>query len=1187
MFLKSVELQGFKSFAQKQVFEFNKGITAIVGPNGSGKSNVADAVRWVLGEQSAKQLRSSRMEDVIFSGTDNRKPLGFAYVAITFDNSDHALNIEYDTVTVSRRVYRSGESEYRMNGNSCRLRDIQELFMDTGIGKEGYSIISQGRIDRILSGKPEDRRELFDEAAGIVKFKKRKALTEKNLEEERANLTRITDIIHELELTLGPLKKQSETAKKFLSLRDELKKYDANIYLMSFGKLKADAEKVEERLAIVNADIEERKAALEGIKDSYEEISALIDRYSEEIESIQAEDHEASLSLEKIAGRKQLSLAKRDSYSQDIARLDSEIASSSGGLEEKRALIEASEKEAEILSARCAELEKEIARISEGLAETRDNIARIRVEIDENSQTVITCLNEETVLSGRAKELEVLREQYEKQKEELLEKVEELRSSQDSSSELLMDLKSKASKTTVALTKAKSEVIRLSTAADRISRDIADSWDLYNDNEKKLHEARAQYSALKSIAERYEGYQSSVRSVMEKKSEYPGIIGVVADIIHVGKKYETAIETALGGSISNIVTENEKTAKALIEYLKSGRLGRAVFLPVSAVKSERFEFPDEILSARGVIGPAVSLVTCSKKYEGIVNYLLGKVLVADNMDHALALSRSHDYSLRIVTLEGESLKPGGSISGGAYRKNSFLLSRGRRLEELTAEIDKYMGRDKELSERIENLQEEKSTNRSNYEEKQKALSELTIQDNNLRMELKQAEESKSASEDAIYNFNADIEKTETKLSEIDSNQQALESDTAENAVKKATAEESVKTLGQDLGRLLEEEKSGSDRYGKISIDLAQEEQKLGFERQTLERLKGEEDSAESALGSKQDDLAKAREGISEAETELTALAQEELALNASREDIKQRLEDTMQQKASYTEQNRSFFERRESLSDDLANLDKEQFRLSSQKEKIEENRTALSNYMWEEYELTFRLAQPFADEELQGSSLTKLRKTADDLKKEIRNLGDVNVHAVEEYKERSDRYELLKSQHDDVVETEKKLVGIIRDLDRCMEQQFEEKFSSIQEQFSKTFSRLFGGGKGTLILSDPDDLLNTGVIINVQPPGKRLQNMMQLSGGEKALTAIALLFAILALNPSPFCLLDEIEAALDDANVKRFAEYLRDFTDETQFIVITHRRGTMNEADVLYGITMQEKGISTLVSVNLIEDKLS
>ena len=1186
MFLKSIEVQGFKSFANKMVFEFHKGITGIVGPNGSGKSNVADAVRWVLGEQSAKQLRGSKMEDVIFSGTESRKPLGFAYVAITLDNSDHQLAVEYDTVTVSRRVYRSGESEYKINGHNCRLKDVQELFFDTGIGKEGYSIIGQGQIDKILSGKPEERRELFDEAAGIVKYKRRKALTEKNLAEEQQNLSRVRDILYELEKQVGPLAKQSETARIYLKHRDTLKQYDANMYLMSFYQLKKDSADIDDKIDIVSAQLKDSQENFEKIKSAYAEMEALMEQYDQKIAEDQEVCNQQALEKQRLEGTRNVFVSKLEGIAGKEEQFDMLIEDAQKSLGEKQQLLEDNKKELETLEEELKHLEQHKNSSEEELHAMSGMVTSLRERIDSQNSDIIEFLNETANIKGRMQRYETMQEQTQIRQSELDQKLIALQSEESSEGELVEAFTKEAQGVAIELERIQAEQAACKKRAAKISDDLMKCRDAFNAAEKSFHEESARYQTLKNITERYDGYGVSIRKIMERKNDYKGIIGVVADIIHVSKEYEIAIETALGGSISNIVTDDEQTAKNMIRFLKTNRFGRATFLPLTSIRGRRADNADRICSEAGVIGLASDLIKVERQFDNLADYLLGRVFIVDHIDNALALAKKYRYSLRIVTLEGESLNPGGSLSGGAYKNTGNLLGRHREMEELQKHVESLRKEGASLKQQINQLQSDKESNKAAIEKNIAEESKLTLHQNTVRLRLKQVDESRGEHAKSIQDISRETAQIKAQQEQIRQFKQQLAQQLTELETKKKNAEALTASLTAKLEEISEQERNFNNQTADMRIHYANQVQKKAFIRKSIEQNRSEGQHLQQKLADYHEQKAafgkektEIREQIEKTDTQIAAVMEK---MTESQSILQQKTDERSQ----YAVEHKSFFAKREELSETISRLDREQFRLGSQKEKLEENRSQLSSYMWEEYGLTYQTARELSDDELQTLPLSKLKKMASDIKGEIKALGNVNVNAIEEYKAVAERYETMKTQHDDMVEAEGKLASIIEDLNISMQKQFQEKFMQIRKEFDRIFKLLFGGGKGTLELADPENLLETGVIITAQPPGKKLQNMMQLSGGEKALTAIALLFAIQSLKPSPFCLLDEIEAALDDANVKRFAEYLHNLTKDTQFIVITHRRGTMNTADVLYGITMQEKGVSTLVSVNLIENEL-
>lgn len=1184
MHLKSIEVHGFKSFANKIILEFHDGITGIVGPNGSGKSNVADAVRWVLGEQSAKQLRGARMEDVIFSGTQARKPLGYAFVAITLDNSDHKLAIEYDEVTIARRVYRSGESEYLINGASCRLKDVQELFMDTGIGKEGYSIIGQGQIDKILSGKPEDRRELFDEAAGIVKFKRRKYAAEKNLEEERLNLSRITDILKEIEKQLAPLEKQSAVAKVYLKLKEELKGLEVAQFLKEYEKLRSSKEQVEEKLNIATADYEHAKEEYENTKEEYLRLEKELEESDRSIEADRSAYNELMLNKEKAEGEIKVLKEQISSLIQNDKYYQGRLSSSEQDIAQKKAEEQGYLNEKTGIDQKISDMDDLLSRALVEADRIKENIRKYSREIEDCNNGIFEYLNINSGIKSSMQRYETMLEQNTLRKAELNQRILKNKSEECSYDEAIERSRSE-------LKSISAEIILHTEESNTIERAIADTQAVidqltleHTDVQGHYLSEKSRLESLMNLTERYEGYGNSIKKVMEQKGRIPGIIGVVADIIKTGKKYETAIETALGGSIQNIVTEDEASAKELINYLKQNKFGRATFLPLTNMSAGSGLHNDKVLKEQGVLGIAADLVEADPKYHALIDYLLGKIIVVDHIDHATAIAKKYQYSLRIVTIEGELLTPGGSISGGAYKNASNLLGRRREVEELEKQVASLEAATKDLIKRKEAEKENKAGLRQKLEDIKVVLQEKFLQQNTAKMNLDR-EMTRKAEAQAVFNeYTKELAEIEIQAKELNESLSKLKVNLNENLDKNKEKEASIEQITKKLEEERETERLANEKAAALKLELSSLEQTNQFLLENVKRVKRDIEKLYEEEAALRSDIEKATKIVEDKKLTInqseTQIEEFKKALNTLDEKIKLQIKD----REEITAIHKNFFMKRDELSRLMNDLDKECFRLSSQKDKLLEQSDLQMSYMWEEYELTYTTACEYpVDPEL---SLTQAKKSIQEIKGKIKELGDVNVNAIEDYKNLSERFTFLSGQSEDLIRSEAALLQIIQELDAEMRRQFEEKFAAINEQFDIVFKELFGGGKADLELTEGEDILEAGIRINAQPPGKKLQNMMQLSGGEKALTAISLLFAIQNLKPSPFCLLDEIEAALDDSNVKRFAKYLNKLSKDTQFIIITHRRGTMAAADILYGITMQEKGVSTLVSVSLIENEL-
>ncbi|MDO5416013.1 MAG: chromosome segregation protein SMC [Lachnospiraceae bacterium] len=1184
MYLKSIEIQGFKSFANKIVFEFHNGITGIVGPNGSGKSNVADAVRWVLGEQRVKQLRGGSMQDVIFAGTEMRKPQGFAYVAITLDNADHQLAIDYDQVTVSRRLYRSGESEYMINGSACRLKDVNELFYDTGIGKEGYSIIGQGQIDKILSGKPEERRELFDEAAGIVKFKRRKNIAQKKLEDEKQNLVRVTDILSELEKQVGPLGRQAEAAKRYLQLKEELKSYDANAFLMESAAIGSQLKELEGRENIVSGDLENARAESEKIKADYDRLDEAIRALEEKLTESRALLGRTNMEKGHLEGQINVLNEQINTEKMNAEHLKNRMDAIQGEIGEKEQQIQTYQGERKELSGKVdAVLDRQKdAEIT--LMDADVSIQELEQQIEEAKGTIIDTLNERAAVTAKQQRYEAMLEQVNVRRSEVSQKLLKIKSDESVQEEQLKSEEAKLSELEDALREQlirQEELEEAGLHADsevrRLSRNL-------NEKQREYQTSYTRLDSLKNIAERYEGYGSSIRRVMDVKDRVHGIHGVVADLITTEKRYETAIETALGGSIQNIVTDSEQTAKQLIEYLKKNKFGRATFLPLTSVGNKGGFAQEKALHEPGVLGLASQLIHTQPQYEGLMKYLLGRVVVADHIDHAIALARKYQYSLRIVTLDGELLSAGGSMTGGAFKNSSNLLGRKREIEELENACEKTMKAAESIQQELKEAEQALSAAREELEQVKTEKQALYLKQNTIQVNISQLENRKSEIQESSVDLVREHGQLEAQIKEIRSSRDGLSSDVKALEGRNQQVSRDI----EDMQSRLEERKRSREAFSQnlsaIQLETANYQQKFDFIQENIRRVHEEIRKLREELTGLEQGSGSSGQVIQGKLEEIRQMQEAIRQAEARMQELSGQIETESGRKEEMSREQKSSFTRREEVAERISALDKDMFRLQNQKEKLDEKLEHQVNYMWSEYELTYSSAEKFRNPEL--NSLPEMKKQIDSLKAQIKGLGNVNVNAIEDYKEVSERYEFLKSQHEDLVQAEAVLLQIIEELDTGMRRQFTEQFARIRVEFDKVFKELFGGGRGTLELLEDADILEAGIQIISQPPGKKLQNMMQLSGGEKALTAIALLFAIQNLKPSPFCLLDEIEAALDDSNVDRFAGYLHKLTRSTQFIVITHRRGTMVASDRLYGITMQEKGVSALVSVNLIEADL-
>ncbi len=1184
MYLKSIEVQGFKSFANKIRFEFHNGITGIVGPNGSGKSNVADAVRWVLGEQRIKQLRGASMQDVIFSGTELRKPLGYAYVAITLDNSDRQLAIDYDEVTVARKLYRSGESEYLMNGNVCRLKDVNELFYDTGIGKEGYSIIGQGQIDRILSGKPEERRELFDEAAGIVKFKKRKAAAVKQLEDEKQNLTRVTDILSELEKQVGPLEKQSEKAHEYLKKKEELKRLDVNHFLLDSERKSGVLKETREKLRIVNDDLESHKSELEGIRVEYDSITEELSALESRLDEARNELSDAGSARTRLEGQIAVFEEQIKSSRSGIEHFTKRIDELNNSLEDKKkekAEIDNDKNSVDdVLKAAEEKRDKERA----ALKEIQDKIESLNQAIESDKNGIIDMLNERANVRSSKERYDTMLEQSQVRRAELNSRFLQARTDEEEQQNIIENLRKEFEEINKRIKDIDYEREKKEERAGEIHNELGELDGKLQAAQVQYHQDKTKLESISNLTERYEGYSGSIRHVMEKKAEDKAIIGVVADIIRVDKKYETAIETALGGNIQNIVTRDEACAKRMIRFLKENRFGRATFLPLTSIEHpQKFKTP-EVLNERGVIGMADEIVDTDPEYINVAKSMLGRIVVIDNMDNALAIARKYDYGIRMVTVDGELLVPGGAISGGAFKNSSNLLGRRREMDELEKKVKEALQKINGYMDGIEKLKAERNSLRVEIEDAKVRSQKEFINLNTANLNLQKAQEKIDATTKGVDDLNREQGEIEAQVKEIKERQVEIAETLKGFAGSEKEMNDRIEAAQQKLDEERDKETAQAMTVTECEVELEKIIQKQQFEAQNVERIDSEIERIGRELKEANESIQSNNDTIEQKKADIEQIKQTIAASYTAEEDSRNKLKELQDKKDALGEKQKGFFSQREELSDKISGLDKDAYRLNSQLDKLNEEINSLTEYMWNEYELTLEDAAELKDEAL--TDLVFIKRSIAEVKDAIKRLGDVNVNAIEDYKAVMERYTFLKGQHEDLINAEKELTGIITELDNAMRRQFADKFDEIKKEFDKVFKELFGGGKGTLELMEDEDILEAGIRIIAQPPGKKLQNMMQLSGGEKALAAIALLFAIQNLKPSPFCLLDEIEAALDESNVGRYASYLHKLTAHTQFIVITHRRGTMEKADRLYGITMQEKGVSTLVSVNLIDEEL-
>ena len=1182
MYLKRLELQGFKSFADKTVLEFMPGITTVIGPNGSGKSNISDSIRWVLGEQSMKSLRGSKSEDIIFAGTQNRKSLGFAEASIVIDNTDGKLPIEYSEVTVTRRIYRNGESGYYITKTPCRLKDVLELFMDTGIGKDGYSIIGQGKIDEILSNKSEDRRAIFEEAAGIVKYRVRKAESEKKLEQTKLNLLRINDILAEIEANIEPLKKQSEKAKKFLDLREELKGIEIGLFLFNIDNYKQKLVEITKDMDIFVAQQQDEETKMQEMQNLKEELKTKIDEITEKIEETQNLGFETSKKQEQINSDINLANERisnnKENYERYLKEIE-EVTNRVKELEEEK--TQRLEKKLNLSSNRekfakeLEEKEKELEEISKKLSSEEKQIEEQKKKVESN---VDSKYEKATQINTQEVNYENLDKREKVVKNEISDTISELdqkRLEKDEISKTFYEIEAKRNEASKKL-EAINEKREASIAKSKEYQDKINTLS----TELRIKDSKLKF--LSDMEKEKEGYIRSVKSLLldcdKDASLKKGMHGVLANILTVPKEYETAIETVLGQTLQNIVTDTEEDAKKLIEHLRKNNLGRASFLPIASVKGKRV---DKLIknNLSGVIGIAADLVKVDKKYEEIILNLLGRTVIVDNMETAIILARQNKYSFRIVTLKGDVINPSGAITGGSTTvKTNNIIGRTSQIQELEKDI-------KKLNKKIEELEQQKEEYEKSQEdvieevmglehimqdteivyatEKQKVVSieeNITKLENklaNLRKELSQIGEDKK-------NNKEEAEKLQQEIEVLEKENEELQKEITAFSDKNKDTQKYIDDLNFDITNLkisvssFDESNSSIDEIvARIEQDIQNNKTSIENKKQLREKIVEDNKNLEEKILKLNEQIEQMKQEVSTSGEKVEELKKERISKN--------------EELAKAEEEITSKFKIIEDLK---AQITKQEVK----KSKIEYELEQIINKMWEDYEIT---PNNVAEEYKKPDNVAETTKRVKHLRDEIRNLGSINVDSIEEYKQTKERYDFMCEQRLDLEDSSSKLKKVIQDMTKIMKEQFEKQFKVINKNFGEVFSELFGGGKAELKLTDEENILECGIDIEAQPPGKKLQNMTLLSGGEKAFTAIALLFAILKINPAPFCVLDEIEAALDDVNVYRFAEYLKKFTQTTQFLVITHRKGTMEAADTVYGITMEENGISKLLSMKL------
>ena len=1169
-------MQGFKSFADPVSIELNEGITCIIGPNGSGKSNISDALRWVLGEQSSKQLRGSKMQDVIFAGTATRKPKGMAEVTLVIDNSTGILPLEYNEVAVTRRMFRSGDSEYLINGSLCRLRDIRELFMDTGIGVEGYSIIGQGKIADIVSTKPENRRQIFEEAAGVVLYKSRKTEAENKLKSAESNLERVRDIISEIEGRIGGLKEDSEKAAEYLELRERYKTLSINIILHNLDNLSASVEagrsELEEitekladsdkRLSEIDESAEKNRAEGTVISDSYADANAELLHVIDELNTITSG---GELNKEKLAG-----------IERELARLQTEIT----GTEEKLA---AGRLELEELVAHDQELNDEMDSVREELRQEvmkyNEHSARstgLSADIEELRGLMIDLSNQNVARRAEISTLSRYQQTLEERSETLKDEFEGRDRAEAANRSNLDRLDADIQRKSIELETEKEKIFEIANNIISVNKHINELSDEIYDLTDKSTRAAARRSTIEEMEANYEGYNNTVRSLMHRNMK--GIIGTVSDIINVPDGYETAVETALGGSLQHIVCETDSDAKSAVSWLKSTRSGRATFLPVESVTADRIDPGSRVKGSTGYLGIASDMVSCDPKFSEISDYLLCRVIIADNMDNAVRMSKSAPGGFRIVTLEGEVINSAGAITGGRYANRSAnLLDRKKEISTLTETINGYNRRISELNSEIESEKKHESRLADERDAQRDKVTELEIAYNVLKTDRDHAAEIVEADAGAaeryrseISNITEDINRADKMISDYRDKIAAAEK---EYARADARAEELMAEL-EGLKPVIEDD---NEKIVALKVKIGESESKVLSRNEMIERVRDDVTELEEALNDYRESAAELENSKEILTSSGEAQSDRENELKDSRSALEEKITELSAAQESNRKQAESLANEQKSLRQSLEDTREQKYRLEVKTARNETLFDTQKDKLWDEFEVSYAEA---LDMRTPDFAITAGNRESREVRLRLAELGDVNISSIEEYKNVSKRYEFMTAQEADLTRAMNELQEIISNMDRTIRTKFKENFDQVVINFEEAFKELFGGGYAELRLEDETRPLESGIEITAQPPGKRLKNINLLSGGEKTLTAIALMFAVLKAKPTPFVILDEVEAALDEVNIENFSKYLRNF-DNIQFALITHQKATMEHADVLYGVTMPEQGISRMLSIRL------
>lgn len=1187
MYLKELEIIGFKSFSDKTHINFTRGINAIVGPNGSGKSNIADAIRWVIGEQSVKALRGNKMEDVIFAGSDKKKASGFAEVTLVLDNSDKAIDVAFNEISITRRMYRSGESEYYINKTQCRLKDIVEMLMDTGIGKEGYSIIGQGRIDDILNNKSDGRRIIFEEAAGITKYKHRKAESEKKLEHTEKNIERIEDIINEINNQLVPLSHQAEMAKKYIKLMEELKVQEVNLIINNIEKNKEKLSDIISKMEELNKLQADKESEIERYNHDKDEYKSFIKELESKIQSTSEEIHNLMNQKEKLEGEARLLEEKESFVNANMDKLNKEEDNLKlqkvdlhAAIENDNRLIESYEQQINELLQEIGSKEEEYKSKFSSIDELENKIEEVKGEhinllnkCSDRKNSINSLISIKTSVDNRVNQLNIdnalLLGQYE-DKTSLLEK---------NNSEIQ---------------EIESNTVKLIDKRKELANKREETLELLKELQERLIETRSRkdnvISRLKLLEEMerdYGGYNKTVKTILMKyqdiKKNISGFRGAVGEIISVDSHYATAIEVALGSSVQNIITDDEEDAKLLIEFLKKNKLGRATFLPISSIKAKSFSHNEKkYLEMPGVVGIAADMVSYEKEYKNIIYHLLGRIIIVDNMNTAIKLAKASNYTYRIVTLEGELLSPGGAITGGSLGSHaSNIITRKSQIAELKTDYSRTLKELDRLGKSIEIHKDELDICENEINHCTESLHSLEIEINNKKNRLIILNNDLDIIKSKISINNKELQELSSQKDETITKIDILEQELEQHKEEIDIIEKDIVLLQEELKAKKEQSKDFYNLITSLKIKEAEIKQQILSLKQNIERSNSDIQEINIRIEKIVDEINDCKNeiiAINEKKNENKRDIEAIIGKHLDRQKELESLEECRINKSKYFE---DLEEKIKQLQQELSNIQSNMHKTDMVKVKVEMEIENLEFKLLDTYEMSYRKALEIRMEDF---NLSKASKRCEELKEEIRDLGTINVNAVEEYEKLNQRYEFLRKQMEDLIKAKESLIKVIDEITKYMKRQFIEEFNKININFNEVFIKLFGGGKAQVVLTDSDDVLNSDIEIIAKPPNKKLQNLMLLSGGERALTAIALLFAILKMKPAPFCVLDEIDSALDDANVDRYAMFLEEFL--TQFIIITHRKGSMEAADCLYGVTMDDTGISKLLSVKL-EDKVS